>query len=118
MTEPLKAASSPHDNLPADILQEKRQSNQGDEHDAQDSHAEQADAHAQQQGQSQQAAPQQQAGNEAQPPPEPQVPAAYREPKKAWKKVQRTGHLAPAPGATELKIEHKFSDEISVDALK
>lgn len=107
----------------ADAL-EKSLSNQGDKHDAQDSradqdsHAEQADAHAQQQGQSQQAARQQQAGDEAQPPPEPQVPAAYREPKKAWKKVQRTGHLAPAPGATELKIEHKFSDEISVDALK
>ena len=49
---------------------------------------------------------------------QPEVSSAYRDPKRAWKKVQQTGQLAPAPGATELKVEHKFSDEVSVDALK
>ncbi len=49
---------------------------------------------------------------------QPQLPSAYREPKKAWKKIQRTGHLAPAPGAADLTVEHNFSDEISIDSLK
>ncbi|KAL0029681.1 hypothetical protein WJX79_001799 [Trebouxia sp. C0005] len=54
----------------------------------------------------------------AEEPQQPQLPSAYREPKKAWKKIQRTGHLAPAPGAANLTVEHNFSDEISVDSLK
>ena len=49
---------------------------------------------------------------------QPQLPSAYREPKKAWKKIQRTGHLAPAPGAADLTVEHNFSGEISIDSLK
>ena len=49
---------------------------------------------------------------------QPQLPSAYHEPKKAWKKIQRTGHLAPAPGAADLTVEHNFSDEISIDSLK
>lgn len=49
---------------------------------------------------------------------QPQLASAYREPKKAWKKIQRTGHLAPAPGAADLTVEHNFSDEISIDSLK
>ncbi|KAL0022748.1 hypothetical protein WJX77_011191 [Trebouxia sp. C0004] len=49
---------------------------------------------------------------------QPQLPSAYHEPKKAWKRIQRTGHLAPAPGAANLTVEHNFSDEISIDSLK
>lgn len=49
---------------------------------------------------------------------QPQLPSAYREPKKAWKKIQRTGHLAPAPGAADLTVEHNFSGRISIDSLK
>lgn len=49
---------------------------------------------------------------------QPQLPSAYREPKRAWKKIQRTGHLAPAPGTADLTVEHNFSDEVSIDSLK
>lgn len=97
--------------LAAVVLQEESQSSHADANTEQSNPAEND-------SQSQPAAPQQQTQDEAQQAQEPQVPAAYQEPKKAWKKVQKTGHLAPAPGATEVKIEHKFSDEISVDALK
>lgn len=47
-----------------------------------------------------------------------QQSSAYQNSKRAWKQVQRTGHLAPAPGVAELKTEHNFSDDMSVDALK